>query len=103
MLQVHGSYWSCEQYLQFSKGKYVQVTLKVPDAVCGKTSRHVFYIHDILMPTEKNAASPRLVVAKYSFLADQLAFAAGSTSIGDKELLLHFQDSDQMAEEGDAE
>jgi hypothetical protein len=67
-------------------------------------SRHILYIHDILINTEDSQCALQLVVTKYSFLATHRAFAANTNAaISDRELIVHFNEFDHMAERIDAE
>lgn len=100
--QANGLYRSCDQYVQFSRRAYARVTLREPDAQ-GHTARYVLYVHDILLPTDRNNDTSRLLVTKYSFLVNHCVFQRKSNVPSDRELLLHFRDIAKMGEEEDAE
>lgn len=100
--QLDGSYELRDQYQQFARGKYVQV-MTGPDASSGQTSRCILYIHRVLIPVPGKVDSPKLIATRYTFLADHHVLGYGAADFSDRELLLHFQNIDQMAKESDAE
>jgi hypothetical protein len=93
----------CENYPEFSKGTFAKVQLKLANAQCDKTAHYIIYIHDIVRPFPETALSPKLMVTKYSFIADHLNFGAESPIEKEKELVLHFGALDKMGEEVDSE
>lgn len=74
-----------------------------PDASSGQTSRCILYIHRVLIPVPGKVDSPKLIATRYTFLADHHVLGYGAADFSDRELLLHFQNIDQMAKESDAE
>ncbi|KAH2060206.1 hypothetical protein KXX03_006328, partial [Aspergillus fumigatus] len=76
----------CENYPEFSKGTFAKIQLKLANAQCDKTVRYIIYIHDIVRPFRETALSPKLMVTKYSFIADHLNFGAESPIEKEKEL-----------------
>ncbi|KAE8310985.1 hypothetical protein BDV41DRAFT_579005 [Aspergillus transmontanensis] len=88
--------------LENLKGKYVQATLKASNTAGNKAGRHVLFIHKIMAPAS-GGSSPQLIATRYSFLADHPALVTEKPIARDRELLLHFQDADHMAQEDDAE
>ncbi|KAH2164954.1 hypothetical protein KXV74_006386, partial [Aspergillus fumigatus] len=93
----------CENYPEFSKGTFAKIQLKLANAQCDKTVRYIIYIHDIVRPFRETALSPKLMVTKYSFIADHLNFGAESPIEKEKELVLHFGVLDKMGDENDSE
>ncbi|PKX93543.1 uncharacterized protein P174DRAFT_369827, partial [Aspergillus novofumigatus IBT 16806] len=64
---------------------------------------YIIYIHDIMWPFPKTTLSPKLMVIKYLFIADNLNFSAKSPIKKEKELVLHFRTLDEIGEESDLE
>ncbi|KAH2643816.1 hypothetical protein KXW41_008558, partial [Aspergillus fumigatus] len=93
----------CENYPEFSKGTFAKIQLKSANAQCDKTVRYIIYIHDIVRPFPETALSPKLMVTKYSFIADHLNFGTESPIEKEKELVLHFGVLDKMGDENDSE
>ncbi|RWQ95398.1 hypothetical protein C8Q69DRAFT_383279, partial [Paecilomyces variotii] len=101
--QVQESHRSCEPPQGLSKGQYARVQLREPGGDGTTTGRYVLYVHDVLPPTLSHGPGARLVVTKYSFLADRLAWEAGHPDTQAQELLLHFRDADRIGYPDDAE
>jgi hypothetical protein len=93
----------CENYPEFFKGTFAKIQLKSANAQCDKTVHYIIYIHDIVRPFPETALSPKLLVTKYSFIADHLNFGAESPIEKEKELVLHFGALDKMGDENDSE
>lgn len=77
ILQVQESHRLCELFQGLSKGQYARVQLREQGGDGTTTGRYVLYVHDVLPPTPSYGPGARLVVTKYSFLADRLAWEAG--------------------------
>lgn len=90
-------------YPELSRGTFAKVELKSANAQCYNTVHYIIYIHDIVRPFPETALSPKLMVTKYSFIADHLNFSAESPIEKKKELVLHFRTLDKMGEESDSE
>lgn len=103
ILQVQESHRSCEPPQGLSKGQYARVQLREPGGDGTTTGRYVLYVHDVLPPTPSHGPGARLVVTKYSFLADRLAWEAGHPDTQAQELLLHYRDAAWIGYPDDAE
>jgi hypothetical protein len=92
-----------DSYPEFSKGTFAKVQLKSANAQCGKMIHYIIYIHGVVRPLPETTLSPKLMVTKYSFIADHLNLGAESPVEKEKELVLHFGTLDRMGEESDSE
>lgn len=94
----------------FKAGEYYQVRIKPKDGANGNHLEYIIFLHDFDFDEEAAGINQyRLVVSKYSFFKSSTLFnpclnkTEAVKSIGDRELLLHFQDFWTMGQRQDAE